>query len=319
MYSERQTLADSQQALRVRAAWIYYIEGRTQNETAEILGLSRVAVTRLLADARKRGEVIIQVPNRLATLVDLQRQLEERYALKEAVVAPLSDPASDPTPVIAAAAGGYISQIMDHNITIGVGWGRTLHASLPHIRGRALNNVRVVSLLGGIARARRFNPAEFAWSFAEIFDAEGFLVSAPALVDSPLTKHALLEHCGLEQIFEMASASDIALISTGGISTLATSYRFGHVQEAERLSLISRGAVGDVLYNFIDAEGRTVDHELNSRSLSLSLDRLARIPQRVLVSGGSGKLAAVRGALLSIKPTQFITDEMTAKSLLNDN
>lgn len=306
---------DPQQAQRIRAAWIYYIEGRTQNEVAEILGLSRVAVTRMLSEARRRGEVNIRVPHPIADLVKLERTLETDFQLAEAVVAPLSSAEVDPTAVIAAAAGNYVSELMDSNMTVGVGWGRTMHASLPHIRGRSLNGVRVVSLLGGIAQAKRFNPAEFAWQFAEIFDAEGFLVSGPALVDSPQTKHALLEHCGLDQIFEMAASCDVAIFSAGGISNLTTSYRFGHVSAAERLSLIEKGAVGDILYNFVDADGAIVDHDVNARALSLSLDQLSRIPRRVLISGGKEKVAVLKAALTTIRPTTLITDERTARAL----
>lgn len=303
------------QALRIKAAWIYYVEGRTQNEVAETLGLSRVAVTRLLSEARRRGEVIIHVQSPLAPLIELQRRLETKFGLTEAIVAPLSDEEGDPTPVIAAAAGPYISSLMDHNMTVGVGWGRTLHATLPFIRGRSLTNVRVISLLGGIAQAKRFNPAEFAWQFAEMFDAEGFLISAPALVDSGQTKHSLLEHCGLDQIFEMAVSSDVAVFSAGGITTLTTSYRFGHVSEADRISLIEHGAVGDVLYNFIDAEGTVIPHPVNQRAVSLSIDRLSRVPRRVLISGGKEKLPVMRAILKTINPTVLITDEVTARAL----
>ena len=311
----RQAVADPNQALRIRAAWIYHVEGRTQHEVAQALGLNRVAVTRLLSEARRKGEVTIRIEGELSALVALQRRLEERYGLAEAIVAPFGRRGSDPTPVIAAAAGAYISELMASNMTVGVGWGRTLHAALPHIRGRSLNGVRVVSLLGGIAQARRFNPAEFAWQFAELFSGEGFLVPAPALVDSPQTKHALLEHCGLDQIFAMAEASDVAILSAGGITTLTTSYRVGHVSEAERRSLEEAGAVGDVLYNFLDANGEPVDHPVNRRAVSISLDRLARVPRKILVSGGPEKLAILRAAL-KLSPTTLITDEETAHALL---
>lgn len=308
--------ADSQQALRIKAAWIYYIEGRTQNEVAETLGLNRVAVTRLLSEARRRGEVVVHVASPVAAVVELERGLERAFGLDEAVVAPLAAEDGDPIPVIAAAAGAYVSGLMDNNMTVGLGWGRTLHASLPYLRGRALTGVRAVSLLGGIAQARRFNPAEFAWQFAEIFDAEGYLISAPALVDSPETREALLEQCGLDEIFQMAVSSDVALFSAGGIEGLRTSYRLGHVSESERRSLIEAGAVGDVLYNFIDAEGALIDHPVNRRAVSLDLDRLRRIPRRVLISGGAEKTAVMRGVLRSIRPTALITDEHTARRLL---
>lgn len=310
---------DPADRLRIRAAWIYYVEGCTQNEVAERLGTSRVAVTRLLAEARRRGEVSIRINSTLVSIIELECRLEEKFGLTKAIVAPFCDKNGDPTKVIAAAAGAYISEAMADNMTIGVGWGRTLHAALPFIEGRSLKNVRVVSLLGGIAQAKRFNPAEFAWQFAELFDAEGFLIPAPALVDSPETKHALLEHCGLDLILQMAGASDLAIMSAGGISTLTTSYRLGHVSESERQSLEQMGAVGDILYNFVDRGGEILDHPVNERAVSIKLDDLARIPKRVLVSGGTEKINIMKAALKRIRPTSLITDEQTARSMLEDN
>jgi len=312
-------LMEIQNTLRIRAAWLYYVEGHTQGHVADLLGVSRVTVTRLLSQARQRGEVTIRINAAIAATVELQRKLERIYDLNEAIVTPMTDPEADPTRVIAASAGSYVSQMMRDNMTIGVGWGRTLHAALPHIEGRRLTNVRVISLLGGIAQARRFNPAEFAWQFAELFDAEGFLIPAPALVDSTTTRHALLEHCGLDQILSMADASDVALFSAGGISTLTTSYRLGHLSEAERCSVMEAGAVGDVLYNFIDSNGNVLDHPVNRRIVSIDLDRLRRIPKKVFVSGGAEKLAAIRATILALRPTVFITDEVSARALVEQS
>ncbi len=308
--------SDATHQLRIRAAWVYYIEGRTQNEVAAALGLNRVAVTRLLSEARRRGEVSIRIRSPLSAVIDLQRRLEICFGLARAIVAPFADPEGDPTRVIAAAAGAHISDLMAANMTVGVGWGRTLHAALPFIEGRPLAGVRIVSLLGGIAQARRFNPAEFAWQFAELFDGEGYLVPAPALVDSPQTKHALLEHCGLDLIFQMAERCDVAIVSAGGIATLTTSYRLGHVSEVDRQALREAGAVGDILYNFVDAGGAMVDHPVNARAVSISLDRLARIPRKLLISGGAEKVPVLRAALKLLSPTTFVTDEQTALALL---
>nr|WP_272212685.1 sugar-binding domain-containing protein [Marinicella sp. W31]MDC2878595.1 sugar-binding domain-containing protein [Marinicella sp. W31] len=270
----------------------------------------------MLSDARSRGEVIIRIKSDLAPLMKIQRKLEERFGLQEAVVAPLSDTESDPTRAVAAVAGGFVSELMANNLTVGVGWGRTLHAMLPFVEGKKLDGVRIVSLLGGIAQARRFNPAEFAWQFAELFDAEGFLVPAPALVDSAQTKHALLEHCGLDQVLQMAETCDVALVSCGGISTLTTSFRLGHVSEAERQSLIEAGAVGDILYNFLDKDGHSIDHPVNARAMSPSIERLTRIKRKVLISGGTEKTEMILATLKALRPSTLITDELTASRLL---
>jgi deoxyribonucleoside regulator len=302
--------------LRTRAVWMYFVENRTQNEIAEILGLNRVAVVRLIADARRRNEVRIYISSPLAELVSLERALEERYGIGTTIVAPMSAPDGEPTKVIAAAAGRWISGAVQPGMTVGVGWGRTLYNALPFINGRTLTDFRVVSLLGGISAARRFNPAEFAWQFAELFQGEGYLVPAPALVDSPATKHALLERCGLAEVFALADHLDVALISVGGIETLTTSYRMGHTSERERQELIDAGAVGDLLYNFFDISGRLVDHHVNARVVSADLSQIQRTPERVLVSGGPDKIRALKGAIALMRPTVLVTDETTAQALV---
>lgn len=302
--------------LRAKAVWLYHVEGKTQNEVAAILGINRIMVVRALAEARRRNEVRVTISSPLAELTELERKLECAFEINRVIVAPFDDPQADPVKVIAAAAGGFISSLMKSGMSVGVGWGQTLYNTLPFILGSALDDFRVVSLLGGIAAARRFNPAEFAWQFAELFQGEGFLIPAPAVVDSPETKHALLERCGLAAIFEMADKLDVALLSVGGISTLTTSYRAGYISESDRRSLMEAGAVGDVLYNFINEKGEIVDHDVNSRVVSANLSRLRRTPERVLISGGKEKILALRGAIHIVCPTTFITDEQTARSLI---
>lgn len=303
--------------LRARAIWLYHVEGATQNDIATQLGISRVMVVRLLADARRRNEVRITIAAPLTELLLLEREVETRFGINRVIVAPFVDADADPVKVIAAAAGNFISGEMKSGMTVGVGWGRTLFNTLPFITGATLDDFRVVSLLGGIAAARRFNPAEFAWQFAELFQGEGFLIPAPAVVDSPETKYALLERCGLSSIFEMADKLDMVLLSCGGISSLTTSYRTGYLSESDRRSLIDAGAIGDVLYNFIDENGDLVDHEVNGRVISVNLARLRRTPERVLISGGKDKLAAIRATIRTVAPTALITDEQTALALLS--
>jgi deoxyribonucleoside regulator len=170
--------------LRARAVWLYHVEGQTQNDVATRLGINRVMVVRLLADAKRRNEVRITISAPLADLIELERAVETRLGIARVILAPFGDSDGDPVRVIAAAAGSFVSGLMRSGMTVGVGWGRTLYNTLPFITGATLEDFRVISLLGGIAAARRFNPAEFAWQFAELFQAEGFLIPAPAVVDS---------------------------------------------------------------------------------------------------------------------------------------
>lgn len=308
---------DTQKELRIRAAWIYHVEGRTQSEVADILGINRVAVTRLLADAKKKSEVIVTVSSDLAPLAKLERQLEARFDLNRAIVVPHTDTSVEPVQPIAHAGAAYISGLVQEGMTIGVGWGRTLHAMLRFIEARPVADLRVVSLLGGLSEARRFNPAEFAWQFAEKFNADGFLLPAPAVVDSPETKEALIERCGISQVFDMAEESDIVLLSCGALSQLNTSYRVGIIDDTQRDALASLGATGDMLFTFLGENGAPVDHDLNQRCISFDLDRIRKIKERILISGGPEKLPILRASLKAVQPTTLVTDEHTARGLTN--
>ena len=308
---------DPSREMRVRAAWLYYVEGLTQQATAKLLKINRVQVTRLLAEARKRGEVDIRINASISSIIEVERAVEHAFGIAKVIIAPMASEELDPTKAIASIAGQFISNYVQSDMKIGVGWGRTLYSTLPHIRGSDLEKIRVISLLGGISQAKRFNPAEFAWQFTELFNGEGYLVPAPALVDSAETKHALLEHCGINQIFELADDLDVAFLSAGGIKGITTSYRLGHVSEAERQSLIAAGAVGDLLYNFISEDGDLVDHNVNTRVISIGIDRLKNAKDRILISGGKEKVKVLLGCLRLVKPTVFITDEITAKAILS--
>lgn len=295
---------------------MYFVEQMTQNEIADVLGVGRVTIVRMLAEARSRNEVKISIESELSEIVRLERALEKTFGLQQALVAPLSAPDADPLPAISAKTGSFLSDTMKSGMRVGVGWGRTLFSSLPFISAKSLTDFKVISLLGGVGVVRRFNPAEFAWRFAEIFQGDGYLIPTPAVVDSVETKIALVERCGLQEVFEMANVLDAVLLSVGGIASATTFSRGGFLREADREALLARGAVGDLLFHFFDRNGDLVDHPINSLVMSVDVDRLRKAPIRILTSGGEEKIEALLGAMTLVAPTILITDEESARRML---
>ncbi len=266
---------------------------------------------------RARNEVKITIEGRLSALTALEVALEKTFGLEHAVVAPLSTPGIDPIPPISAATGAWLSEQIAHGMRIGVGWGRTLSSTLQHIGSRPVNDLKVISLLGGIVQPRRSNPPEFAWQFAQLLQGEGYLIPAPALVDSAETRTALIDRCGLRAVLDMAENLDMVLLSVGGIETASsTSYRVGLIDEKQKQSLIANGAVGDVLFHFYDREGRVVDDPVHDRVMSARIESLQNTRQRILTSGGREKIEALLGAMKLLRPTVFITDEESAAEML---
>jgi DNA-binding transcriptional regulator LsrR (DeoR family) len=202
------------------------------------------------------------------------------------------------------------------NMKIGVGWGRTLVSSLAYMTEKPVENVSVVSLLGGIMKARSFNPAEFAWRFATLYQADCYLMTAPLVVDSPETRTTLIERCGLRDVFDMARTLDVVVLGAAGMGVDATSHRSRFITDSDRESLIKAGAVGDLLFNFLDAEGRLVNHPINERVMSVPLDILKQVPARILAAGGKSEVRALHASINMLKPTTLITDQYTAAELL---
>jgi deoxyribonucleoside regulator len=301
---------------RMRIAWMYYVEGLTQNDIADRLGIGRVTVVRNINEAIKQREVKIWIEGEVADCIAIEAELKVAFNLSEAIVVPETAHATNITKSIGNAAGMYISDTLKDGMSVGVGWGATLYESLQTLAIKQVENVQVISLLGGIVQARRFNPAEFAWQFARAIGADCYLLQAPAVVDSPATREALIERCGLNDVFKRAEKLDIAMLSAGTMAPSSTAFRFNMLSEQDRLALIAKGAVGDLLYNFYDIDGKLIDHPVNKRIMSIPLAQLRDVPLRVLSAGGSEKIDAILGAIKLIDCNVLITNEETAKALL---
>ena len=301
--------------LRQRAAWMYFVEEMTQSAIADALGIGRVTVVRMLAEAKALGEVRIALSRGAAQLGGLEGALCKIHGFEEAIVAPLSAASADATLPISAALGEYVSALLRNDMKIGLGWGRTLNHSLEYLRERSLKGLSVISLVGGVTHFAHDNPAEFPSAFARAFNADCYLIPAPALVDSPGTKAALIERCGLCAVYGYANVLDAVVVSVGSLGPEATISRFELISAADRKAMSEYGGVGELLCNVYDKEGRIVDHPLSQRVMSVPMEAVRAAPIRVLAAGGAHKHAAIEGAIKLLRPTTLITDEASARRL----
>ncbi len=309
---------DLDQDVRIRAAWLYYMEGLTQDAVAHILGITRARVLRMLAAAREDGTVQIRVTAQLRGCVELGRRIESRFGMERAIVIPKPVNEDRVTALIGAATGAYLSETLTSGMTIGLGWGRTLSHSLAQVSSRDLSRMSVVSLLGGLTRVSSYNPSEFAWRFADRIGAECYLMAAPVYAPDARTRDALMAHPGIADVFQQSQRLDLALISVGDLSPNSTMVTLGLLERSELSSLERAGAVGDVLCRFIDAQGRVLDHPVNDRVMAADPRELRSARRVVLASGGWSKAASVLAAVRLLEPEVLITDEHVAERLAAD-
>lgn len=305
---------DEQQA--TRAAWLYFVAGLTQAQIGKKLGINRIRVNRLLAQARELGLVQIRITGRMADCISLERQLAERFKLDDVVVVPTPPDPQAVLQMVAMAAGEALDARLRDGISVGVGWGRTLRLSMRAVAARPMPKLNVVSLLGGLTRGAAMNPHETASHLAELLSAQCYYIAAPALADSEVTRLVLMAQPMLREVFERAEKVDVAFLSVGDLKPGGTMSRVGLINRDENRSLVEAGAVGDICVHWIDRMGQIVNHPINARPIALSPEKLKNIETVIVASGGRSKIESIHGVLHGGLVNVLVTDEVTAAGVL---
>jgi DNA-binding transcriptional regulator LsrR (DeoR family) len=308
--------AELSEHIKTRVAWLYFVEGMTQDEIVTQTGLNRSRVLRILGAARQDGTVQIRVTTNLSKCVELERALEQRWKLTEAIVIPEPQNPEQTHEILGVQLGAYLSRAVTSHMTIGLGWGKTLTSALSSIVPKQNEGVRVLSLLGGLTRVSNVNPSEFAWRVADRLNAECHLLTSPVFAPDQQTRDALKGHAGIAEIFSRAKSLDMVIVTAGALTPHSAFYEYGLLTRPEIASLEAAGAVGDILCHFIDENGRIINHPVNERVLAVSPDELRGTRNIVMVSGGWHKLRAIRAGLLLLRPNVLIVNELVAERLM---
>lgn len=301
----------------MRVAWMYHVEGLTQEAVAKAFGISRARVIRLLQQAMDDGLIRLHLSGEHFNCIEASHDLKAKFGLKDALVAPTPSDPDALKQTLGKAGALYLQRIIHDGMTVATAWGTTLLEVARALQPQRLTGVSVVMMLGGLSRnLPALNPNDIARRVAENVSGRMFSLFAPALVDDPQLRDLLMEDSNVRAPLDLVRASQVALIGVGTTGPNSTLLETGVLSDFEMQALKAKGAVGDILARFFDAEGRPVDAALNGRVVGLELAEVKRIPTTILVAGGESKVAAILGALRGGYVTNLITDEASARRLL---
>ena len=315
-YDRRMSEEDEQ--LRVRVAWLYFMEGLTQADIAAKLGITRLRANRLLGEARESGLVNIQVNARLASCVALERQLVQETGLKDAVVVPTpADPDQIPA-VLGRATAEYLARHLGENRVrgLGIGWGTTLRETIRHLRSANLTDLSINSMMGGLTYGLELNTFEIASEFARRVNGQCNYLAAPIYAGSPRSRDTILAQDVFRETFQRLATNDVALLSAGDLSRRSLLIRYGLPRDVTVDSLRAAGAVGDIMGTFLDARGQPVRHAVNKRVIAAPIEMLREIATVIVASGGLNKTAILAAVLRARLCSVLVIDELTARAAL---
>ncbi len=309
--------AAANELLAVRAAELYYEENKTQDEIGAILRVTRWKVGRLLAQARERGIIRIEIVHPRARRLALERELTSRFALNDAIVVPAPADQVELQARVAEAAADYLVSHRPVPRLLGVSWGRTLHQVAEALPVGWSTGVNVVQINGGVSLSKRpGTAASTAVMIAQKASGQATLLPTPAILERLETKRAIEGDRTVSGVVQMARGASAYLYSAGVADTSSVHVDSGYLTSADITRLVERGAVGDVIGRYITADGTIADPELDARTLGLSLEELRAARTSILVIGGESKHPVARAIVTHGLCSVLVTDEHTARALL---
>ena len=296
--------------LMVKAVWYYYFEGKTQQQIADAMGIHRMRVVKLLDSARQNGIIRFQLRKDNEDRMMLEQELLSRFHLEDVFLVPAEDSSELNQVGIAEAASMYIRDRVGKDSFINIGYGNTPSRILNNLATMVDAPINCISLTGGVSY---YLPDVRS----HVFNARLHLIPSPLFTSSPEMARAMREEAHVQEITRLISLAEMSVVGIGAMDEQATIFRSGVLSPSDLTYLKMRGAVGDLLSHFYDAQGRLVESPLEDRLVSTDLDTLKQLKHVIGVAAGEKKVQAIHAALLTGTLDVLITDIATAEKVLS--
>jgi len=300
-----------------RAGWLYFIAGHTQDEIAKSLKVSRATAQRLVSLCLAERLITFRLEHPITQCMELAARLKDAFGLRHCEVAP-SDPAS-PTAVagVAERAANLLEATLrsEKPMIIAIGTGRAMRAAVEQVPPMECPNHQLVSLVGNISTDGSASFFDTVARLADLTKARHYPMPLPVLISTQAERDQLLKINPITKVRAIAAKADLRLVGIGQMDRNAQIYVDGFINREELLELMRLGAAGELTGRAYDAKGRIIDGGTNRRLTSVPHP----VPAKALTVGaamGPAKVAAIRAALNGRLINGLITDETTAKALL---
>ena len=301
-----------------RAAWLYYVAGKTQDQIAQELGISRQRAQRLVSKAVAEGLIHVRLEHPVARCMELEAALSDTFGLKRCRVALGLGAGADPIGALAPVAAAELERVLSASDprVVAVGTGRTLRAMAEELRPMLCPQHRIVSLNGNIAPDGSASFFDVIMRIADKVRAAHYPMPLPVIASSLEERDLFFSLPPVHRAREIAQNADVVLVGVGEMLEEPPLLKDGFLDREELDERRAAGAIGEIAGWAYDSAGRYLTCGTNTRTAGVRVDPS---DDRVTLGIAAGEtkraplLAALRGRLIN----GMITDEETATALLN--
>jgi DNA-binding transcriptional regulator LsrR (DeoR family) len=301
-----------------RAGWLYFIAGHTQDEIAKMLQVSRASAQRLVSLCLAERLITFRLQHPIAACMELASNLKDRFQLVHCEVVP-TDPAS---PHSTAGIAERCANLLDLTlrpetpVIVALGTGRAMRAAVERVTSIERPNHQIVSLVGNISADGSASFFDTVGRLADRTGARHYPMPLPFLMSSEDERNRMVRIEPIARVKAIAAKADLRLIGIGQMDQKAQMHVDGFVTREELFEMMRLGAVGEVTGWAYDAKGQLIKGGTNKRLTSIPPQTPAQTAT-IAAAIGQAKVPAIRAALAGRLVNGLITDEATARAILD--
>lgn len=308
----------------IKIATLYYIGELPQDDIAEMFGISRFKVSRILKKCRSMGIVEFHIDKKRNYYESLESQICSLLNIRQAIIVPTGVTPNESKQNAGHAASQYLTDNLKDGMKIGFDWGTTLQTIVCEFApSKHYPNCLFVQISGSIASqsiiaAGYMDGHDIVTQLATKANANWSLFPVPYIVGSKLLRDMLLEEPAIKKHVSIFPEIDLAFYGVASSNReLRQSFYTNFLAEDECKKMKLPDDCGEIFSRTLDFDGNIIPSITDGRVLIIDLDVLASLPTVVALATGPDKInsliAGARGGYYHV----VIIDEIAALSVID--
>jgi deoxyribonucleoside regulator len=301
----------------ITVAELYYKDGRTQQDIADRLGVSRATVINYLKQTRDKGLVEIKIKGSAYSGSVQAAKLRSKYNLREVYITNTNLKRSTQEAHLSTArlAASALEGLLKSGDKVGVAWGRTIQLVAKEISHTSARDLTICQIIGTVDSDELLSSEASTIRLAENLNGRCYTLHSPAILSTAQLAKTLRKEPVVSNQMKRLTTLDKVLFSLGGIGgrTMIVETKMATAQELDQFC--RNGAKAFLCGHILNAKGEHIERSFSERIIGMTPSQIREVPCRICVASYHHEVEALLAALSGNLITHLVIDHSLATLL----